>query len=178
LTITNSTVSHNQTIGFGGGLENNQEAIIRFSTFSENSGSSGGNIRSAISPLSLTNSIIANASAGAVCYSFSNNIISLGYNIDSDGTCNLTQPNDQPNSDPLLGPLGNNGGQTPTHALLFGNPAIDAGDNSSCPITDQRGEIRPVDGDDDNIAVCDIGAYESGATQISYVYLPAILEND
>ena len=54
--------------------------------------------------------------------------------------------------DPRLGPLQNNGGQTPTHALETGSPAIDAG--ASCPATDQRGVARPVG------AACDIGAYE------------------
>ena len=60
--------------------------------------------------------------------------------------------------DPLLGPLQNNGGSTQTRALLRGSPAIDAGDNSACSSTDQRGIVRPVNG---GISLtCDIGAYE------------------
>jgi hypothetical protein len=45
------------------------------------------------------------------------------------------------NTDPLLGPLQNNGGPTSTHALLPGSPAIDAGDPSFTPPPwyDQRG---------------------------------------
>jgi hypothetical protein len=39
-------------------------------------------------------------------------------------------------------------------ALLPGSPAIDRGDNSGCPATDQRGVARPQN------LVCDIGAYE------------------
>jgi predicted outer membrane repeat protein len=58
-------------------------------------------------------------------------------------------------ADPLLGPLQNNGGLTPTMALLPGSPAIDAGDNASCLSTDQRGVSRPQG------AACDIGAYEA-----------------
>jgi len=67
--------------------------------------------------------------------------------------------------DPQLGPLQDNGGPTPTHALLPGSPAIDAG-GSDCPppATDQRGFPRPVDGNDDGVATCDIGAYELGGT--------------
>jgi len=48
--------------------------------------------------------------------------------------------------DPILGPLQDNGGPTFTHALLVGSPAIDAGDNSLAPATDQRGFSRPQDG--------------------------------
>ncbi|HRI13656.1 MAG TPA: choice-of-anchor Q domain-containing protein [Verrucomicrobiota bacterium] len=50
-------------------------------------------------------------------------------------------------SDPMLGPLQNNGGPTPTLALLPGSPALDAGDDSlpGAPFnlaTDQRGLAR------------------------------------
>ena len=64
--------------------------------------------------------------------------------------------------DPMLGPLQNNGGPTPTMALLPGSPAIGAGsgalavDANGNPLTtDQRGEPRIVDG------TVDIGAYEA-----------------
>ncbi|MDH4135261.1 MAG: hypothetical protein OEW09_00890 [Anaerolineae bacterium] len=45
-------------------------------------------------------------------------------------------------------------------ALAAGSPAIDAGDNTFCPSTDIRGVARPVDGDDNGVAVCDMGAHE------------------
>jgi hypothetical protein len=54
----------------------------------------------------------------------------------------------------LLGSLANNGGETDTMALLTGSPAINAGDPSKCPATDQRGLPRP------QLGGCDIGAYE------------------
>jgi len=74
-------------------------------------------------------------------------------------------------TDPLLGPLANNGGSTQTHALLTGSPAIDAGNAGGCTDnlgvvlkTDQRGFHRPIG------LHCDIGAVEVGP----YVYLPLI----
>jgi hypothetical protein len=44
--------------------------------------------------------------------------------------------------------------------LQPGSPAIDAGDNNSCPLEDYFGHQRPIDGDSDDEAICDIGALE------------------
>jgi hypothetical protein len=85
---------------------------------------------------------------------------SLGHNLDSDGSCGFTAPTDLSNVDPLLGPLQENGGPTPTHALQLGSPAIDAIPSAACtydhdgnPGTpevaftkDQRGAVRPREG--------------------------------
>jgi len=58
-----------------------------------------------------------------------------------DGGGFLTAPGDQINTDPLLGPLQDNGGPTLTQLPLPGSPAIDAGDPhfSPPPLRDQRG---------------------------------------
>jgi len=56
--------------------------------------------------------------------------------------------------DPKLGPLADNGGPTLTMALLSGSPAIDAGNTSLAPATDQRGFPRPFS------LAADIGAFE------------------
>jgi hypothetical protein len=57
---------------------------------------------------------------------------------------------DQINTDPLLGPLQDNGGPTLTRALLPGSPAINAGDPNFTPppLHDQRGTpyVRVFDG--------------------------------
>jgi hypothetical protein len=49
---------------------------------------------------------------------------------------------------------------------MIGSPAVDAGDNAACPVTDQRGVIRHVNG------VCDIGAYEG--VPLIFAHLPMI----
>jgi len=100
------------------------------------------------------------------CYSpgpFS--IASEGYNLSSDDTCNLDVGlGDLENTDPLLGPLQDNGGSTRTHDLMPGSPAIDAGPSTCAPIwIDQRGRSRPEDGDLSGTAECDIGSVEFGA---------------
>lgn len=58
---------------------------------------------------------------------------------------------------PLLGPLANNGGKTPTHALLSASPAINAGGTAGVPSIDQRDAPRDQ-------GVADMGSYEFGAT--------------
>jgi hypothetical protein len=63
-------------------------------------------------------------------------------------------------TNPLLGPLQNYGGPTPTMVLLFGSPALGAGAGTSqvfglsVPTSDQRGAPRPA-------TSIDIGAYQS-----------------
>src|SRR5205085_11513766 len=59
-----------------------------------------------------------------------------------------------------LAALASNGGPPQTHAIPKGSPAVDAADNATCPTTDQRGQQRPFDGNDDGLAVCDAGAFE------------------
>src|SRR5205814_2506632 len=92
----------------------------------------------------LGDTILKAGLSGANIYNDGGTIISHGYNISSDnGGGFLTGPGDQTNTDPLLGPLQNNGGPTFTHALLPGSPAIEAGDPSFTPppYYDQRGPV-------------------------------------
>ncbi|HEX9002641.1 MAG TPA: putative Ig domain-containing protein, partial [Blastocatellia bacterium] len=83
-------------------------------------------------------------------------ITSLGFNLTSDGGGGfLNGTGDLLNTNPLLTALANHGGPTPTHALLPGSPAINAGTNTGAPATDQRGIARPQQ------TTTDIGAFES-----------------
>jgi hypothetical protein len=163
LTINNSTLGENSAFGLGGGVLNggNGTLTISNSTLSENSAIDfGGDIYN-LGVATLQNSIVANSSFGGNCLG---PVISKGYNLSSDGTCNFTNTGDLNSTDPKLGPLQNNGGQTQTQALLPGSPAIDAGNPNGCTDntghllkTDQRGKPRP---DKEDSGGCDMGAYE------------------
>jgi hypothetical protein len=77
-----------------------------------------------------------------------------GHNLFSDTPAAALDPTDLVNTDPLLGPLADNGGLTLTQALLPGSPAIDAGTAVPGVTTDQRGVPRPQGN------ASDIGAFE------------------
>jgi len=171
-TITNSTISGNTAYSDGGGIltvlpASGSSLVLRNSTITANVAPYGGGIASFDGTTTLTNTIIANHAYGGDCDGAV--FASLDFNLDSDGTCNLTGPNDIPNGFANLGPLAlNPPGTTATHALLPGSDAINAGDCSGGAVTDdQRGVPRPQG------PACDIGAFEleaapTGATLTAF----------
>ena len=104
----------------------------------------------------LINTVVAR-NAGGNCRG---TVLSAGNNLDSDGTCQFAAPTDLSGVAPRIGPLADNGGPTRTHGLAASSPAVDAGDAANCPGSDQRGMPRPVDGDADGTADCDMGSFE------------------
>lgn len=156
LHLTNDTLSSNTASDNGGGLYNRSDTILTNVTFNGNTASgpeTGGNIFN-VWQLATQNTIVANSEADGNCFNSDGFLNSLGHNLDSANTCGFGAMGDLTNTNPLLGPLQDNGGATLTHALLPGSPAIDTGDNNGCPLTDQRGVSRPQG------AICDIGAFE------------------
>jgi hypothetical protein len=156
--VLNSTISANTASNFGGGVYNhgtggNATVQIANSTFVENVAKSslGESIYNfdqfgmgdAIA--TFANTIFKHNASG----NFVNDggtMTSHGYNVSSDnGGGYLNGPGDQINTNPLLGPLQDNGGPTFTHALLPGSPAIDTGDPNFTPppFDDQRGAGYP-----------------------------------
>ena len=158
VSVANSTFSAN-TAATGGGLDLLQSGTtIRNSTFSGNSATTlGGGIHIENTSLTLANTIVAMSPSGGNC---AGGIINGGRNLDSGSSCNWgTGLQSMSNTDPMLGPLADNGGTTQTHALIDGSPAINRGDATVCsdpPVNgvDQRGVARPQG------IRCDIGAFE------------------
>ena len=171
LTITNSTFSGNSAQSVGGAMFNDKGSLqVTNSTMSNNSAFSGGGILN-LGTLEIGNTILKTGASGGNILNKSGTVTSLGYNLSNDdGGGFLTGPGDQINTDPLLGPLQNNGGSTFTHALLPGSLAIDTGDPNFTPppFFDQRGPgfDRVASGH------IDIGSFEA-QTQTVVIHLRA-----
>ena len=182
LTLINNTISANRAITDGGGIywypgvSTGPISILNSTIASNRAGVQGGNVYVGgigiyNSGINLKNTIVGSGSPN----NCSGTLLSNGNNLEDANSCGLTLAADQRNTNPKLGPLQNNGGATLTRALLLGSPAIDAGTNSGCPATDQRGVARPVDGNRDGAATCDIGAVEAPPSWRAF--LPLVLRN-
>ncbi len=171
-TIINSTLSANRVRGSGGALaiDSGYEATVQNSTITDNSAtgysfpSSAGGI-SVDGTLRISNSIVALNPAATVPDIAANPVVSEGHNLIGNGdgvsgwvASDLVGTAANP-IDPKLGALQDRGGYTLIQPLLAGSPALDAGDNTDAPATDQQGQPRIQDG------TIDIGAVEGAAQE-------------
>jgi CSLREA domain-containing protein len=162
-TLSNSTISGNAA-SIGGGLRAVNGALsVTYSTFAGNFAYAGGGIFNS-HDTNISNSVFANNSLNSCAGVYP--ILSLGHNLEDGSSCPADGPGDISATPAALGPLDLNGGPTRTHALLAGSPAIDGGDDSSCPPDDQRGVARPQG------AHCDIGAFESTRPTFAVTPIP------
>jgi predicted outer membrane repeat protein len=166
LLVVNSTFSGNNASGKGGGVMSEGLLTVTNATFSRNGASFGGGIAAAVSATQkfhLTNTILANSTTGGDCYNLLGNTLNTNTNnlIEVNGPAGHLCGTPAVTDDPQLDPLANNGfKKAQTHALAITSPALDAGSDPDCPEKDQRGRLRPADGDANGSFICDIGAFE------------------
>jgi PKD domain len=144
-TIINSTFSGNRSFNYGGGMFQIRSTVtVTSSTFFGNSATTnaGGGIWVGDVGLTIGNTIIA-GNTGPAGPNVLGPVTSNGYNLIANTSgSNGFGATDLLGLSPMLAPLGDYGGSTPTMALLPGSPAIDAGGNALVPVgvtTDQRG---------------------------------------
>jgi hypothetical protein len=180
-TLVNSTVSGNSATSFGAGIYvgGTGQITVNSSTIHGNtadsdnaSGGSGGgtyNASAQATAITVANTLYAGNKVGTtspVDNQCGGTHTSSGYNLrqTADVGCNgFTGTGDIAPANPMIGTLTDNGGPTPTIALLTGSPAINAGNDQlavggafpACPATDQRGVSRAGGANR-----CDIGAFE------------------
>ena len=168
LTVTNSTISGNSAFAGGGGTDAIYKTILQLSTITANSvgvGGIGAGVELGDPSSSYGSIIFGNTGANDIDSQATSNTLSGYLNLIGTHGPGLIVPSDTKSCDPLLGPLGSNGGPTKTRGLLNGSCAINAGPANPIlagvlpptPIkTDQRGAgySRVVGGSSD------IGAFE------------------
>ncbi len=180
-TLINTTVASNRAATSGGGVDIGSALLTLVNaTISGNTGGMGSGVTlNSGATVKLVNTLIAgNSGTKPDCYdNGATAITSYGYNLIGDATgCTIASTmGDQFGTvakpiDPKLGPLSDLGAANGTRVLplLAGSPAIDKADpqlksqGGTCVSPDQLGTTRPIDGNGNGTATCDIGAYERG----------------
>jgi hypothetical protein len=174
-TVSNCTFASNSAF-YGGGICNSGSLTASNCTLATNSAGQGGGIYSfdaSRGPLLLENTIVAgnstsSSAAGSDIHGPADsasryNLIGVGDGLSglSGGVNHNRVGTSASPIDPLLGPLGDQGGPTQTMALLAGSPALDTGDPNQAGTLDQRGVVRS--------GGVNLGAYQASAAAIIVV---------
>jgi CSLREA domain-containing protein len=141
--LVNSTLSANSATVAGGAVYSTSDFGSSHSTLVGNAApASAGVHNGSFNTALLMNSVLANSGANCGGGTFDG-----AYTVLNDSSCTglTVAEHNLPNTDPLLGPLADNGGPTLTHHPLPGSPAIDLVPPAELVATvDQRGVARPA----------------------------------
>ncbi len=174
--ITNSTITGNSSSG-GAGIASSGNLLLDYDTISGNDGSG---VKINDNTLTIQNSIIANHPSGGDCEKEPiANLVSKGRNlVDDDSSCPFNPGKDIIDQNAML-----NTSLTLIDSLTSyfafsspSSPAIDAITEGSlgCPGFDQRGLVRPADGNGNGDNKCDIGSFELNGINPFYIFLPMV----
>jgi len=152
----------NTTVSGNGGLEvtlYNTDAVLQHVTIDGGSApafSAGSYLGDDV--LEVSNSVLVGAPACLVSSTPTIDVFA-GHNAENGASCGFTGPGDLEGINSALMPLAYTQGSA---ALVPapGSPLVDAASLEFCLLDDQLGSNRPVDGDGDGVAACDIGAIE------------------
>jgi hypothetical protein len=183
IVIENSTIANNTSAGSGGGillanfnglLELFNSTVSGNTALSTTSGYGGGGVvdRDGYGTIGLLNSVVSgntNVNAPDILSPYPGQVLAFsslifspnGFNLATGSSGNLPFF-----TDPMLGPLQDNGGPTETMAPLAGSPLLNAGDITLIQpgiTTDQRG----LDRVDSETGLVDIGAVEAQAATVT-----------
>ncbi|MGB8634442.1 MAG: right-handed parallel beta-helix repeat-containing protein [Rhodanobacteraceae bacterium] len=183
--IRNSSIDHN-TCGTGAALQLRTNLQIENSTISDNAAQVALGMYNADAMLnqvtivgsqvgysiasfdgsavsSVHNSIIVGENFNPAC-SIGNALVDHRWTLASDSSCQLAAgPGNLASTDPMLGPLATRYSLLPVRQPAAASPVIDAADptiGGTCLPEDEDGLPRPIDGDGDGTALCDMGAVE------------------
>jgi CSLREA domain-containing protein len=186
-TITNSTISGNRADDYAGAvmLLNGSTMVLNSVTVANNTAENyGGGLLSIEATYQMQNTLLVGnaANTGPDCFA---EVESLDYNLVSDqADCRFTaaendlvgdSSNEAGTIEANIKTLSDNGGSTETHGLNSDSPAIDAGNPAGCTDgaddleTDQDGDARVIDGNENEVATCDIGATEYDPSDVDEV---------
>lgn len=181
VTIINSTISNNSSENGGGGIHVNGQnyfgpnVFVNMSglTIVNNTSFDGAGIYNQGADVRLKQTLVSGNSAGNLVDEIVNtgSITLNGFNLFGlNGSAGIfgASPGatdmiifETDLSDVIDTTLKDNGGFTPTHALVPDSLAIDFMPAGACgEMFDQTGKFRPIDGDGDGTADCDVGAFE------------------